>query len=108
MQSNVLTTLINVLFRFADSHSLFDISGSLELIVFSTGDQTPTFRNMKMLECSEGSRDVLCTPHSWSNINKPPVGLDKMANYQLVLQCDLQLIADDFKMIYRTRLGSQK
>ncbi|KAK7104209.1 hypothetical protein V1264_018965 [Littorina saxatilis] len=80
---------------------------SLELNTFNTGDQTPNIRNVQVFEYCEGAPGGH-KPISWSNVNKPPAGLDKMSSYQLVVQCDLQLLAEDFRMIFRARVGSKK
>ena len=83
------------------------VADSLELTTFNTGDQTPNIRNVQVFEYCEGVPGGH-KPITWFNVSKPPAGLDKMATYQLVIQCDLQLIAEDFKMIFRARVGSKK
>lgn len=64
-------------------------------------------RNVQVFEYCEGvvgSRK----PISWFNVNKPPAGLDKMTSYQLVVQFDTHMICDDFRMVFRARVGSKK
>ncbi|XP_076463535.1 extended synaptotagmin-1-like isoform X2 [Babylonia areolata] len=80
---------------------------NLELHTFSTGEQTPNVRNVQVFEYCEGIPGGH-KPITWFSINKPPAGLNKMSNYQLVVQCDVQLLSEDFKMIFRARVGSKK
>ncbi|XP_025104942.1 tricalbin-3-like isoform X2 [Pomacea canaliculata] len=80
---------------------------NLEVTSFTTGEQTPSVRNVQVFEYCEGvvgSRK----PISWFNVNKPPAGLDKMTSYQLVVQFDTHMICDDFRMVFRARVGSKK
>lgn len=79
---------------------------SLELNTFSTGEQTPIIRNVQTFEYCEGVPGG--QPVSWLNVNKPPAGLDKMSTFQLVVQFDVQLLCEDFRMIFRARVGSKK
>lgn len=78
----------------------------LELITFTTGEQTPHLRNVQVFECSEGAQSH--KPATWISVNKPPAGLDKMATYQLVIQSDVNMMSEDFRMIFRARVGSKK
>lgn len=79
---------------------------SLELNTFTTGEQTPTLRNVQVFEYCEGVQGGH-KPITWFNVNKPPAGLDKMSSYQLVVQCDAQLMSEDFRMIFRARIGTK-
>ncbi|KAL8611006.1 hypothetical protein ACOMHN_042622 [Nucella lapillus] len=80
---------------------------NLELHTFNTGEHTPNVRNVQVFEYCEGVPGNH-KPITWFSISKPPAGLDKMTSYQLVVQCDLQLMSEDFKMIFRARVGSKK
>ncbi|KAK7451362.1 hypothetical protein BaRGS_00039834, partial [Batillaria attramentaria] len=80
---------------------------SLELNAFTTGEQTPSLRNVQVFEYCEGVQGGH-KPITWFNISKPPAGLDKMSSHQLVVQCDAQLMAEDFRMIFRARMGTKK
>jgi hypothetical protein len=83
-------------------------SDSLELNTFTTGEQTPIVRNVQVFEYCEGILGKQYKPITWFSIGKPPAGLDKMSTYQLVIQADVQIVAEDFKMIFRARVGSKR
>ena len=86
-----------------NSEHLFSISETIELLSFTVGEHTPFIKYMKVYECSDDSK----TPLSWQNISSPPPGLSLSQNYQIVLEADVALHAEDFKMIFRTRLGGK-
>ena len=79
------------------------ISESIELHSFTVGENTPFIKYMKVYECSDNNKK----PLSWLNISSPPPGLALSQNYQIVLEADVALHAEDFKMVFRTRLGGK-
>ncbi len=79
------------------------VSESIELLGFTVGENTPFFKYVKVYECSGNSKK----PLSWLNISSPPPGLALSQNYQIVLEADVALHAEDFKMVFRTRLGGK-
>uniref|UniRef100_A0A0B7ARF5 Uncharacterized protein n=1 Tax=Arion vulgaris TaxID=1028688 RepID=A0A0B7ARF5_9EUPU len=80
---------------------------SLELVTFSVGEQTPNIKNLRTFECSESTPGSL-QPISWFNVHCPPAGLDKLSSYQVVVEADISMMSDDFKMIFRGRVGSSR
>ncbi|KAK3702728.1 hypothetical protein RRG08_042714 [Elysia crispata] len=80
---------------------------SLELSAFNLGEQTPHIKNVRTFECSESTPGSL-QPISWFNVHRPPAGLDKASSYQVVVEADISLMSEDFKMIFRGRVGSAK
>ncbi|GFO03794.1 extended synaptotagmin-1, partial [Plakobranchus ocellatus] len=80
---------------------------SLELSAFNVGDQTPHIKNVRTFECSESTPGSL-QPISWFNVHRPPAGLDKASSYQVVVEADISMMSEDFKMIFRGRVGSAK
>ena len=46
-------------------------------------------------------------PMSWSNVAQPPPGLVTAQQYQVVIEAEVGLNCDDFKMIFRTRMGGR-
>lgn len=77
------------------------------MVAFSSGEQTPNVRNVKVFEYCEGMPNGQKSI-TWFNVNKPPAGLNKMSTYQLGIQFDVQMMAEDFSMIFRARVGSKK
>lgn len=90
-----------VFLRFLKAY--LSLSESIELHSFTVGENTPFFKYLKVYECSDNSKN----PLSWLNISSPPRGLSLAQNYQIVLEADVALHAEDFKMIFRTRLGGK-
>ncbi|CAG5128727.1 unnamed protein product, partial [Candidula unifasciata] len=80
---------------------------SLELVAFNVGEQTPNIKNLRTFECSESTPGSL-QPISWFNVHRPPAGLDKLSSYQVVVEADINTMSDDFKMIFRGRVGSSR
>ena len=76
---------------------------SIELYSFTVGEHTPFIKYMKVFELSEGCKK----PLSWLNASQPPPGLTKSQQYQIILEMDLGLHSEDFKMVFRTRLGGK-
>ncbi|XP_055878797.1 uncharacterized protein LOC106052623 isoform X3 [Biomphalaria glabrata] len=90
---------------------LWDIRPSfvdgLEVSSFTVGEQTPNIKNVRTFECSESTPGSL-QPISWFNVHRPPAGLQQLSSYQVVVEADLSLVSEDFKMIFRGRVGSGK
>ncbi|XP_059178126.1 uncharacterized protein LOC131957377 isoform X2 [Physella acuta] len=80
---------------------------SLEVSSFSIGEQTPNFKNVRVFECSETTPGSL-QPISWFNVHRPPAGLVNLSSYQVVIETDVSMMSEDFKMIFRGRVGSSK
>ncbi|CAL1533878.1 unnamed protein product [Lymnaea stagnalis] len=80
---------------------------SLEVVNFTVGEQTPNVRNMRTFECSESTPGSL-QPISWFNVHRPPAGLEKLSTYQVVIEADVSMVSEDFKMIFRGRVGSSR
>ncbi|XP_055957357.1 uncharacterized protein LOC126821662 isoform X2 [Patella vulgata] len=79
----------------------------LELKTFTVGDQTPNIKHVRVFEFCEG----VPGGHSnvtWVNVNQPPAGMDKMSSYKIVLETDLTLHCEDFKMVFRAKVGNKK
>ena len=81
----------------------FSFSESIELDAFSLGECTPFVQYVKVFEVGDGGKK----PMSWMNINQPPPGLPQAQYYQAVVEADVGLQSEDFKMIFRTRLGGK-
>ncbi|XP_052767239.1 uncharacterized protein LOC128208010 isoform X2 [Mya arenaria] len=80
--------------------------GHLEVIGFTFGDITPSFRSIKAFECSDGVPGF--KPACWSNIAQPPAGLHKMSTFQIVLEADMSSRCDEFRMVFRARAGGER
>lgn len=76
-------------------------------MTFTFGDYTPTIKHINAFEYADGIPGGR-KPISWTNINKPPVGLDKLTSYQIVIEMDVASVCEDFKMIFRSTIGSGK
>ncbi|KAK3591562.1 hypothetical protein CHS0354_041607 [Potamilus streckersoni] len=79
---------------------------ALELMVFTFGDLTPTARSVKVLESPDGAKEFL--PATWNSITNPPLGLDKMGAYRVLLEVDMTCNCDDFRMVFRGRVGNER
>ena len=79
---------------------------NLELTGFTFGDITPSLRCVKAFECSDGVPGF--KPASWSSICQPPVGLEKLSAYRVVLEADMASRCEDFRMVFQARVGSKK
>ncbi|XP_046355848.2 uncharacterized protein PYUK71.03c-like isoform X2 [Haliotis rufescens] len=80
---------------------------SLALTTFNVGEQTPHIRNVRVFEFSEGVPGGH-KPCTWFSVNQPPKGLDNMSTYQVVVESDVTMQCEDFKMIFRGRVGSKR
>ena len=78
----------------------------IELAGFTFGDLTPSIRSVKVFECIDGVIGI--KPASWSSITQPPMGLDKMSSYQVVIETNMASRCDDFRMVFRARLGGKR
>ena len=87
-------------------HVYMYITDHIELAAFTFGDLTPSIRSVKVFECVDGVPGL--KPASWSSITHPPLGLDKMSSYQVVLETDVASRCDDFRMVFRARLGGKR
>ena len=84
----------------------FPLSENIEVSAFSLGETTPFIKYMKVYECGEwrtGGRKAL----SWLTVGQPPPGLAQSQQYQIVLEADVALHCDEFKMVFTTRLGGK-
>ena len=83
---------------------------SIELHSFSLGDNTPFIKYMQVYECVGGEGGGCGTKRraaSWAGIIQPPAGLPTSQQFQIVLEAEVGLHCEDFKMIFRTRLGGK-
>ena len=71
------------------------LTDKLELSVFTFGDHTPSIKYVRSFEYMDGVPGGR-KPVSWTNINTPPTGLDKVSSYQLVCELDTQNLLDQF------------
>ena len=85
------------------------VSESIELHSFSLGDNTPFIKYIQVYECfgGKGGGGAKRRPASWAGIIQPPPGLRTTQQFQIVLEADMGLQCEDFKMIFRTRLGGK-
>ena len=68
---------------------------------FTLGENTPYVKYVQVYECIDaGGR----TPMTWTNVGSPPPQLTALQQYQLVIEADVGLQCDDFKMVFRTRV----
>ncbi|KAK2187825.1 hypothetical protein NP493_153g05005 [Ridgeia piscesae] len=79
---------------------------SIELSSFSVGEHTPYVKYVQAYECTD-KLGRLKKPMSWTNIMCPPPGLSHCQQYEMVLEADVGLQCDDFKMVFATRLGGK-
>ncbi|XP_041353742.1 tricalbin-3-like isoform X2 [Gigantopelta aegis] len=80
---------------------------SLHLKTFDVGAQTPNIRNVRVFEFAEGVPGGR-KPCSWFSVGRPPVGLHNMSSFQIVVEIDVSMLCEDFKMIFRGRVGSKR
>ena len=45
---------------------------------------------------------------SWASVGSPPGGLSRVQSYQVVLETEVGLLCDDFKMVFCARLGGKR
>ena len=88
------------------------VSESIELESFTVGDHTPYIKYIQVYEYSNNAANATGgggrkQQMSWANISNPPPGLKNVEQYQIVLEADLGLTCEDFKMIFRTRFGGK-
>ena len=81
----------------------FIFTESVELSDFSLGENTPFVKFIRVFELL-GSRKAA----SWMSVSQPPPGLPQFAKYQVILEVDMGLYCDDFKMIFQTRFGGKR
>ncbi|XP_021363812.1 extended synaptotagmin-1-like isoform X2 [Mizuhopecten yessoensis] len=79
----------------------------MELLSFQFGDQTPAVKYVRAFEYSEGVPGGH-KPVSWVSVHSPPCGLEKMSNYQVVLQAEVDTVCEDFKMVFRSTIGKAR
>ena len=82
------------------------LSEHIELESFTLGDKTPFIKYLQVYEYAEGSAGGKKAV-SWSTVTQPPAGLPRLQQYQIVLEADVGLHCEEFKMIFRTRLGGK-
>lgn len=91
----------------SDNLSLYlFLSGHMELAGFTFGNITPSFRCIKAFECCDGMPGF--KPASWSSVLQPPAGLLRMSEYQVVMETDMLSSCDEFRMVFRARVGGEK
>ncbi|GAB1609829.1 extended synaptotagmin-1-like isoform X3 [Argonauta hians] len=78
----------------------------LELLTFSLGVSTPTVRHIRMFEYAEGVPRGSKTL-AWLDITKPPPGLENKSSFKVVAEVDVDMISEDFRMIFKVGLGSR-
>ena len=74
---------------------------------FTLGDQTPFVRYMKVYEYSEGMPGGRKQPATWLSLLQPPADMPKLPQYQIVLEIDIGLQCEDFKMIFKAKFGTK-
>ncbi|XP_060068931.1 extended synaptotagmin-1-like [Ylistrum balloti] len=79
----------------------------MELLSFTFGDKTPAFKYVRAFEYSEGVPGGH-KPVSWVSVHSPPCGLEKMSNYQVVLQAEVDTACEDFRMVFRSTIGKAR
>lgn len=79
----------------------------LELLTFSLGINTPTVRHIRVFEYAEGVPRGSKTL-AWLDITKPPPGLENKSSFKVVVEVDVDMISEDFRMIFKVGLGSRK
>ncbi|ELT88133.1 hypothetical protein CAPTEDRAFT_221179 [Capitella teleta] len=81
---------------------------SIELDSFSLGSNTPFIKYIQVFECFSGEGGVaMRRPASWAAIIPAPANLSTTQQFQIVLEADLGLQCEDFRMVFRTRLGGK-
>lgn len=88
---------------------IFVFSESIELHSFSLGANTPFIKFIQVFECFSGGEGgvAMRRPASWAAIIPPPSSLTTTQTFQIVLEADLGLQCDDFRMVFRSRLGGK-
>lgn len=79
----------------------------MELVSFEFGQQTPAFKYVQAFEYSEGVPGGH-KPVTWVSIHSPPCGLEKMSNYQVVIQAEVDTVCEDFRMVFRSTVGKAR
>ena len=87
-------------------HDPLFFADSIELSSFSVGEQTPYVKYVQAYEYTD-KVGRLKKPMSWSSVMRPPSGLNHFQQYEVVLEADVGLQCDDFKMVFTTRLGGK-
>ncbi|XP_052824922.1 uncharacterized protein LOC106869820 isoform X2 [Octopus bimaculoides] len=78
----------------------------LELLTFSLGINTPTVRHIRVFEYAEGVPRGSKTL-AWLDITKPPPGLENKSSFKVVVEVDVDMISEDFRMIFKVGLGAR-
>ncbi|ESP01610.1 hypothetical protein LOTGIDRAFT_238227 [Lottia gigantea] len=79
----------------------------LELKTFTVGNQTPNVKNVRVYEFCEGVPGGQ-KPITWVSVNKPPAGIDRMSTYKVIVESDITLHCEDFKMIFHAKVGNKR
>lgn len=74
----------------------------MELRHFTLGDQTPHVSSVRAFDVTGGG---VRRPLNASTLARPPAGLALRLNHQVVLEADVRLDCDDFRMVLRARFG---
>jgi hypothetical protein len=77
---------------------------SVDLKTFNMGNKTPFVKYVHVHEAADGKK----CPMSWTNISSPPNGLAHLQKYELIIEADVGLLCEDFKMVLNARLGGKR
>ncbi|XP_064601756.1 uncharacterized protein LOC135467816 isoform X3 [Liolophura sinensis] len=76
----------------------------IELFSFMIGEETPHLKNVTVFEFDDGYPGGQ-KPINWRTVMQPPFGLHKLSSFKVVVEADLALHSNDFKMTFRSLLG---
>ena len=79
------------------------------LKTFTFGDTTPFLKYVKVFEQNVNSADSGSgvAEMSWRNIIRPPQGLPQLGHYSVIVEGDVGLQCEEFKMLFSCRLGGK-
>ncbi|PAA65306.1 hypothetical protein BOX15_Mlig019212g2 [Macrostomum lignano] len=76
---------------------------SISLERFSLGEDTPCVRELRSFETTEADQSLMSA--TWANAGRPPQEVYRSSKYRLVLEAQLELQCDQFRMDFATRIS---
>lgn len=78
----------------------------IELSTFTLGTNTPSIRHVRVFEYAEGIPRGSKTL-AWLDVTKPPPGLENKSEFKVVVEVDVDMLCEDFRMVFKILVGGK-
>lgn len=78
----------------------------IELSTFTLGSNTPSIRHIRVFEYGEGIPRGSKTL-AWMDVTKPPPGLENKSEFKVVVEVDVDMLCEDFRMVFKILVGGK-